>query len=192
MAKIGLGDDRTAALTSGYVNVDGTVREITKGYIGKGDGEKEQIWPPGGAIPDSVVSRPEDDSDGSPGGPEGLEIEVKTDWPSIGAEISNKTSGVKTAYLDDSDGTTIETVDISNLSAGDAFTFDNVDLESGQKYIITVDANGDGYTRGFRQDATDFPYTSDDLDITATFAQGSPDDSLAARCINNIGNVGFE
>lgn len=56
MAKIGLGDDRTAALQSGYVNVDGTVREITEGYIGTGDGDKEQIWPPSTSISDSQLN----------------------------------------------------------------------------------------------------------------------------------------
>ena len=146
-----------------------------------------------GVIPDSVVSRPGDNEITDDSEEQGLEIELKSDWPSIGAEISSNTSGVTRAYLRQTDETLIEDVDISSLSAGDAFIFEDVDLKSGDKYIITVDAEGSSFTNGFT-DPFEYPYTSDDVDITARYrGQNDPpiiDGQPAA--INNIGNVGFD
>ena len=144
------------------------------------------------AIPDSVVSRPNDDDSTTRTEKEGLEIEVKSDWPSIGVEISNNSSGASTAYLQDSNGNEIQTTDISELSSGDAFTFDEVNLQSGNKYRILLDDGGNSWTLGFTSGGLDYPYTSDDVDITATVEN---DDEVTTsdvvRAVDNIGNVGF-
>jgi hypothetical protein len=146
---------------------------------------------PGSAIPDSVVSRPDDDDSFSNMDEEGMEIELKSDWPSIGARISNNTIGATRAYLRESDGTAITDIDISGLSSGDAFTFDDVNLSSGNRYWITLSAEGSSWTLGFRNGADNYPYTSDDIDITARVLDGSSTQQGNAWAINDIGNVGF-
>ena len=145
-------------------------------------------------IPDSVVSRPDDDSTSTGRDDvQGMEIELKSDWPSIGARISNNSSGADTARLYDSDTRSqIDSVDISGLSSGDAFTFDDVNLESGEKYIIFLD--GSDWTLGFRDNESNYPYTSDDIDITGNVSGdtgASVDTDLPVQAINDIGNTGF-
>ena len=142
-------------------------------------------------IPDSVVSRPDDNADSTTSTAHGLEIETKTEWASIGAEISNLTSGVTRAHLQDDTGNDIDTVDISGLTSGEAFTFDNVSLNSNNKYRIVLDANGSDFTLGRNTDADDYPYTSDDIDITARVV-GNTVEGGAAVAVNNIGNTGFD
>ena len=144
-------------------------------------------------IPDSVVSRPDDDNDTSSTANGGLHIELKTNWPSIGAEISNNTTGATKAYLYDLDNDSygsselIDETDISGLSSGDAFAFKDVNLDSGQEYVIVVDAEGSSYTRGFSGDADDYPYEEDDIDIIGE-ASGGDVSTAVGRGVNNIGN----
>ena len=146
----------------------------------------------GSAIPDSVASRPNDDNSTNATGESGLEIETKTEWPSIGARISNNTTEATTAYLRTNDSTLIESVDISTLSSGDTFTFDSVDLAANSTFRITLDAGGNEFTAGFILGGTDYPYTSEDIDITARiFDGGDPEDSSAVA-VNDIGNTGFD
>ena len=145
-----------------------------------------------GAIPDSVVSRPDDDSTTSFIVDAGIEIQVKSNWPSIGARVSNNSSGTTRAYLlDADDGSLIDDVDISELSSGDAFTFKDVGLQDGEKYFITLDAEGSSYTLGFAEDEENYPYTSDDVDITDRVEDGSVK-SGQIWAINDVGNVGFD
>ena len=141
------------------------------------------------AIPDSVVSRPDDTESVERDEELGFVVELKDGWPSIGAEISSLTSGQTTAYLREEDGTLIESQDISSLEAGDAFTFDDVNLTDGEKYQITLDADGSDYTQGKITDRG-YPYTSDDIDIISRAINGESDENDES-CINNIGNVGF-
>jgi len=150
----------------------------------------------GAAIPDSVVSRPDDNSTTDRDGDRetGLVIKTKSEWRSIGARISNNTSGANRAYLrDESDESLIESVDISSLSAGDSFTFDGVNLSSNQEYFITVDGDGSDYTLGFLAgDDTNFPYESDDVDIVDAIRGPDFERDNAAQAVNDIGNTGFE
>ena len=146
------------------------------------------------AIPDSVVSRPDDNDEGGDQSVKiGHQIETKTSWPSIGARISNLTSGVTTAYLTDDNNNTIETTDISSLSAGDAFTFENVNLEANTKYRIVLDADGSDFTPGINNDIaeSDFPFTSEDIDITARVFDGSTGGDQVTM-VDDIGNTGFD
>ena len=149
------------------------------------------------AIPDSVASRPDDDGDTT--GPEsaGAQVETKSVWPSVGARISANVDGATKAYIyeddDNSQGQLIDDVDISSLTAGDAFTFDDVNLESNSKYHITIDAEGSEYTRGGNSDtANTYPYTSDDIDISARVFDGSASTDADIFNIVEVGNVGFD
>jgi len=144
------------------------------------------------AIPDSVVSRPSDGSSSTGRNDvQGMEIELKSDWPSIGARISNNSSGASTARLyDSSTRNQVDSVDISGLSSGDAFTFDDVSLNSGERYIIFLD--GSNWTLGFAS-STNYPFTSNDVDITGNVSgsTGSSVDQTSVQAINDIGNTGF-
>ena len=142
------------------------------------------------AIPDSVVSRPDDNDDFSTDDERGLEIETKAEWPSIAARISNNTSGATRAYLRETDETLIQDVDISGKSSGDIVVFEDVNLDETATYWITHDAEGGSYTAGFSDGATDYPYTSDDIDITGRVLIGGdpPVQNNAAAHWNDIGN----
>ena len=167
---------------------DGTPLEIPGvSEVRSGDG---RVFFEGDAIPDSVVSRPDDnDSFSADNRIEGVQIELKSDWPSIGCRISNN-SDIDSLVLRDNDQNRIETVDVSGLSAGDAVTFDDVDLQNGQNYQITTDEDNTGETFGFRDDGDDFPYTSEDVDITDGI--NNSDLGSTVRVVNDIGNTGFD
>jgi len=168
---------------------DGTT-VAPKGFseVRKGDGT---ILSSGNAIPDSVVSRPTDNNTASVSSKQGLEIEVKSDWPSIGARLSANVADLTSAYLADSTDTVIQTVDITGLVAGDTFNFNDVNLVSGNKYLIYVDAGGASFTYG-SYSGSSYPYTSTDVDITGIYNAGTVQSgSSDARMLNDIGNVGF-
>ena len=142
------------------------------------------------ALPDTVVSRGDDTLDVDDTESYGLVIKPKTDkWTSIGARISNLSEGATRARLYDFDGEDdyIATKDISNLSSGDPFAFEDVDLVDGQEYAIEIDNNGSEWTRGFNADFGDYPVTSDDLDITGRSNDASKNDSDPVA-VNDVGN----
>jgi len=151
----------------------------------------------GSAIPDSVVSREDDNSLTSKTAKHGHIINTKSEWPSIGARISKQTSGVTRAYLHNYDeandqiGSLIQDVDISSLTSNDSFTFDDVNLPANNKYMILVDAEGQSFTLGFNL-ASNYPYTSQDVDITARWdGTNTSSDQANVICVNDIGNTGF-
>ena len=132
--------------------------------------------------PDEVVSRPTDDNATSGNDTAGLVIQTSKSYESIGAVISQNTTGFSTAYLEDGNQNSIATTDISSLSAGDAFSFENVDLPAGE-YIIYIDCNYAGY-----YDGTNYPYTGTNIDITQQYSDGSFDPDNQPRGVNDIGN----
>jgi len=143
-------------------------------------------------IPDSVVSRPDDNTDTSTTDSNGHVITPADTFSGIGARISKNTSGVTRARLYDYAASAyIETVDISGLVAGDAFAFGSV-IEQGQEYGIEIDAEGgsytDGYNNGDNSDATAYPYSGQDIDIVAQSRNGSQSTSNVVQAINDIGN----
>ena len=146
------------------------------------------------AIPDSVVSRPEDNDSGTTSDMEGLQLTLKTDYPDIGSIISNNTEGAETAYLYDTDedgvpNNELATADVSDKNSGDAFGFKNVDLKEGDVVAILLDANGSSWTRGLAFDEADFPYVGEDIDITATIPNiNEAREDNFVRVINDIGN----
>jgi len=136
-------------------------------------------------IPDEVVSRPTDNETHSVNYTAGLVIQTSKPYTSIGAVISQNTTGFSTAYLEDGDQNSIATTDISSLSVGDAFSFENVDLPAGE-YIIYIDCDSAGYY----DDGGDpnYPYTGTNIDITKLYSNGNIDPVNPPRGINDIGN----
>ena len=134
------------------------------------------------AIPDEVVSRPTDDNAISSNYEAGLVFQTSKSYKSIGAVISQNTTGFSTAYLEDGTQNSIATTDISSLSAGDAFSFETVDLPAGE-YIIYIDCNLAGY-----HDRSNYPYTGTNIDIIHQYSNGYIDPGQEPRGVNDIGN----
>lgn len=144
-------------------------------------------------IPDTLVSRPADDGsfDGNSDA-RGLRIETSQKWEQIQAKISSNTgSGTTTAYLQKTDQTVIQTVDISSLGAGDIVTFDQANLTDNTKYDILLDADSSTYQYGQYTSAS-YPYTSNDgnLKMTTGVTGGGSglQDSIAFSYVD-IGNI---
>lgn len=138
----------------------------------------------GAAIPDSVVSRTDDNNTASVSSIRGIEIQPNDDFGEIGARISNNTSNATTAYaLKSSDFSVMESVDISTLSAGDAFSI-GANFQSGTNYIIGVDAGGSSFTVGFVSDSGVVNGT--DIDILGGYNGTNVDETYQGT--NDIGN----
>ena len=154
--------------------------------IRTGDG---RILFDGVAIPDIVVSRPSDDSsDSGTDVSRGLVVEAQSDFGGIGARISDNVSGVSRARLYDyNSGGYVATTDISGLSSGDAFGFEDVDIKDGQEYGIELDDDGGSFTQGYASE-DNYPYDGDEFIITGASIQGSKDDGFEAINVNDIGN----
>ena len=139
------------------------------------------------ATPDSVVSRPDDDGTINDENEfVGLKIKLNSNWPSIGARVSNNTIGATRAYLWDNNQNTIQSVDISELSSGDVFAFNDVDLQSGDEHYIVLDAEGAEYDLGWASVGEVFPIEGDDLDIIARWYDEDRDTDPMA--VDDIGN----
>ena len=127
------------------------------------------------AIPDSEVSRPQDNGTGTDiTDKRGVEINPNTNLSKVRGTISANTSGLTRAYIIDlSDNSTLADVDVSGLSAGDDFDI-TVALSSGQSYAFVADAEGGTYSSGFNDDST-FPFTSEHVDITGGILNNTED-----------------
>jgi len=176
--------------TVGAITIDGTdVSEVTV------DGSTVFS-----AIPDSVVSRPQDDSKKTISEQRGLNISSTVEWPDIGATISGSTSEATAAYCYRvSDGTLLSSTDISSLTAGDSFVLEGVDLQpddgtDATKYNLVIDAEGSDYTQGFTSNVS-VPIDSPDGQLTIEgLAVGSQQTFTSTPDLLNIvtvGNVGF-
>ena len=144
------------------------------------------------AIPDSVVSRPDDDGDTTTQDSLGLAITTNSSFSAIAARISSNTTEATRARLYDySTESYVATQDISGKSAGDTFSFE-YDFISGQDYGIELDDDGSEYAIGFADNANEYPYEGSDIDIVARSENGSQvDDGTAssnAVAVNDIGN----
>lgn len=144
------------------------------------------------AIPDSVVSRPDDSGSGN-NQDLGLQFETSQQWPDFQARISANTSPSSTAemYIEDTGGTEIVAIDISGNSANDIVTLSNADLAANTTYRIVIRTTDDtDITYGFA-DAS-YPYTSSDgnLSITAGWDRNAGSTvSDFAYMIKEIGNI---
>lgn len=144
------------------------------------------------SVPDTVTSRPNDDSTDSSGtitSKRGVEIDPNGDFRAVGARISQNTSGVSRAYLRRvSDLTTLDETDLSGVSTGDAFRLD-ADINQGTKYEIVVDAEGSSYTLGFASNTSGTTYTGEDIDITDGRAGGSSNNTQAVNDVGDPDNI---
>jgi hypothetical protein len=96
----------------------------------------------------------------------GIVINPNTNISGINLEISANTSGAtRSRVVRDSDATTLDTVDISALSAENRYDH-VVNLSSGTDYRVILDAEGSSMTVGQTENAS-LPYTSNDIDITS-------------------------
>jgi hypothetical protein len=153
------------------------------------------------AIPDSVVSRPTDDStfNGSAGNEIGLRITTDVEFPSIGAELSTNTIDPSTANIYRvSDGTLKGTTDISGLTAGDTFVVNGVDLQPhdgtlATTYNFVITNQSTNLKFGFFSSAS-YPFTSSDGNLTITKQADGPTGTFSSgnvSCFSRVGDVGF-
>ena len=141
------------------------------------------------SIPDSVVSRPDDNNDTTfGGGKDGLTISITEPYESIQGRISSNTENQETAFLQESDGTVIDSVDISSLSPTDVFTFDDVNISAGQ-YDIVLDT-GSNFVNGFFNGSFELPISSADgvISIESRFDQSPEETELLPRIVE-VGNI---
>jgi hypothetical protein len=148
------------------------------------------------AIPDSVVSRPNDNNSSSTSDSFGHTFTTDVEWSAIGARLSGNVSGVTQASLiRDNDGSVLDETDISGLSSGDAFTFTpSSNLVSGETYLISVDAEGSSYTRGYLSGSNlNYPYVSADgnLEIIDGSKNEAPEGGGSGGNIYEIGDIGL-
>jgi len=180
-------------MTPPPTNIDGT--DITGATI---DGQDVQEITIDGQtvfvaenLPTTVTSRPNDNTSlGSRSSSRGLVVNPNSDFDKFGARISNNTSGVTRARLFDySQAAYVETIDISGLTSGDAFTFSTA-VNAGENYGVEVDDFGNDFTIGFASGRRDYPFTGVDFDII-DFSSGGTRADGAVQGVNDIGDVGL-
>ena len=151
------------------------------------------------AIPDTVVSRQDDNITSTQSGKMGLGIQTKSNWPSIAFRLSNNTGSDATrAYLHELDenddlSTLISDVDISADSAGDIVEFNDVNLAANERFAIVIDAEESSFDVGFfdTDSEANYPYESEDVDIVGRiFDSGTlqSDNNNDPVAVNDIGN----
>jgi hypothetical protein len=181
-----------------HPDADGSSQEWhVAGFYQDGTGEFNALSKPsveasvGAAIPDSVVSRPQDGSSFLSSRSFGVQISVSQKWGDIGAQLSANINSPNTAEIYDiADGTLMGSADLSALTAGDTFTFglDNV-LQSGDDYNVVVDAGEHGFTD---LSLSDYPFTSPDSNLEIIRGgNGTQSTSSNPSNIYRIGDVGF-
>lgn len=84
----------------------------------------------------------------------------------------------------------VNSVDISSLSAGDVFRFNDVGLVGGNDYRLIADAGGSSYTMGHKNDAS-YPFTSSDgnLELTSS-SRGSAGGDKSSSAAGNFVKTG--
>ena len=142
------------------------------------------------AIPDTSVSRPDDDDAVETPNEEGIRMETNVVWPEIDCRLSNLVENQTRCQVfravENDDDVLIGEEDISSINALDIFTVDlTEDIVSDEEYEFIVGAEGSEYTLGRLEDP-DYPYVSDDGDISLI---GGAKGSGRASNILEIGNL---
>ena len=148
-----------------------------------------------GVIPDTSVSRDEDNGGSTEPAKTGIIVSSEEEWPEFDGRLSQNTSGVTEAFIEvkdesepDDRGKEIGSVDISGLSAGDVFTVDlDENMVEENDYFLYVWAEGDDYEQGFN-DSPDLPYESDDGNLS--IVDGAEDDGPQSGAVYNVVEVG--
>lgn len=174
-----------------YTNLDlgpdETAKQVDLSVNEQGVGEIS-IFPP--AIPDSVVSRIDDDGSTSNSGSFGPTINPNDEFERFGVRVSTNTTGFSRFRIYDySQKSYVHTKDISNLTSGDAFTVEFA-IDQGTDYGLEIDNNGSSYTVGFYSGSgsSDYPITSTDIDIVGRSSNGTKETDNDYIGINDIGN----
>lgn len=124
------------------------------------------------ALVSSTSNRPADNASQNDNAKYGVIVNPNSDLTRLEAVISGSNDAVPSAYLvRDSDGTTLETVDISGKGAGETVTF-TTDLSTGTDYRVLMDNNGSSWGHG-EYTSPSFPYSSTHVDITSGYGAGS-------------------
>lgn len=143
------------------------------------------------AIPDSQVSRADDNTLADGDGPRGLQIKTTVEWPDrMDGIISANTSGADTATIHNSDnGDLIGQANISGKSAGDVFSVDlDNPLQPETVYNFELSDPDGSYTQG-QNDSPDTPVTSPDGNIEIVGGGFDNTRSTTPRCIVTVGNL---
>ena len=152
------------------------------------DGAEIDVGP---AIPDSVVSRPDDDATFDADESDGLTVAFADEFGSFAFRISNNSSGFSRVRVYDYDaGSYVFNKDISAKSAGDTVVVE-LEVSGNVDYGVEIDNDGSEWTVGFADDGgIDYPYESEDVDIVSQSRNGGQrtGDSANVRAINDIGN----
>jgi len=175
--------------------------EVSEIVLPDGSTASEVIGPDGNVvfeagpdIPDSVVSRSDDDDTVDLTDKFGLRFNSTVEWPSIGGEISSNTANISTVYVYRvSDGILMGSADVSGITSGETFTVDNIDLSADTDYAIVADNNGSTHSMGHKNSAS-YPFTSTDGQLSLiNGARGSDgtQTSTTAGVFKRIINVGF-
>jgi hypothetical protein len=142
------------------------------------------------AIPDTQLTRPTDDSASTNSGKWGVAVQANVDFDGLKAEISANSSGATTAYVTETDGTVLNSTDISSLVAGESFSIAEP-LSSGSTYYLVVDNGGSGWTVGSKQGGLSYPITGQAFDLTAGVFSGTSTTTNNAYAVNNIRNLNY-
>jgi len=143
------------------------------------------------AIPDTLLSRTDDDASPSTTAQRGVFIRTNEfELDGISAVISSLTSGATTAYLTDSGGVTITTTDVSALSAGERFDLTvSSPLATETVYGVALDAGGSSWTQGFNTGALSSEITGQAFDLIAGYNDGGQNTS--AYGVNDLRNLSY-
>lgn len=144
----------------------------------------------GVAIPDTSVSRPDDDTSTNDNNDVGILFTVTQDWIDFSAEISSlhQPASDELLVIGDANGNDVATLDISGNTSGDVVTFSDVNLASGNQYTM-YGRTSNSRQRGFATNLS-FPFTSSDgnLSIDSGYSNGSTASSTA-YAVKQIGNI---
>jgi len=142
-------------------------------------------------IPDSVVSRPDDDDTFTGDHSDGMVVAFNDDFDSFAVRISNNSEDFERIRVYDYDeGVYIYSEDISDKNSDDTVVIDQ-NVEEGIDYGVELDNDGSDWTVGFYDVRETYPYESEDVDIIATSRnaeQFTSDRTSTPRSINDIGN----
>lgn len=147
------------------------------------------IPPAAPAIPDSVVSRPDDNSSTDAGNRSGIVVNPNNDFDRFAARLSDNVSNFTVCHIYDFDDGSwiVENKDISSKSAGDTIIFD-ISVNEGTEYGLSVSRDDSNlYTEG-AYDSPSYPYSGTDFDIVNGIVSGTDKTSNKASNLNDVGN----
>ncbi|AHG02366.1 hypothetical protein HALLA_20905 (plasmid) [Halostagnicola larsenii XH-48] len=110
----------------------------------------------------------------------GIHFEAEQELDGIQLAISQNSGGFTTCRLRDATSTDVVVEkDVSDLQAGDTFEIGPAGGLEADTYLVTLDADGDEWTRGRFTDPS-YPYSNDDLTVTEGVytSGGTPTDNV--------------